>query len=237
MRIRDLSSDGCSSDLPERVVKLAGEEGGWANGRDLHAGHRGDEGGGQGHLGLAEANVAADEAVHRAAGTQIADDLADGAVLVVGLLIGEAIDEGGVAGVGLGDSAGTQGALGRRLDELARDLADALLHPRLATLPGFAAQLVERDAVALAAITGEDVDILDRHVELVAARIRKGDTVVRRLLHRDLSQALITPDTVIGVHHEIAGRERGEFTDEGVGALLALAAAYEAVAEHVLLGE
>jgi hypothetical protein len=34
-------------------------------------------------------------------------------------------------------------ALGGGLEQLAGDLADALLHPRLAPLPGLAAQLVE----------------------------------------------------------------------------------------------
>ena len=135
------------------------------------AGHGGDEGGAQRDLGLAEADVAADQPVHRLAGAEIGEDVGDRAVLVLGLLIGEAVGEGGIAGVGLGDRAGAERALGGDLDQLAGDLADPLLHPRLAPLPGLAAEPVERHAVALAAVAREDVDILDRHVELVAAGI------------------------------------------------------------------
>ena len=42
---------------------------------------------------------------------------------------------------------------------------------------------------------------------------------------------------MIGVDDEVAGRQRRELGEEGVGALAALAAADEPVAEHVLLGE
>ena len=161
----------------------------------------------------------------------------DRAVLVVGLLIGEAVDEGGVAGVGLDHRAGAQRALGGGLDQLAGDLADPLLHPRLAPLPGLAAEPVERDAVALAAVAGEDVDILDRHVELVAAGIFERDAIVRAGADRDLGQPLVAADAVVGVDDEVAGAERRQLGEEGVGALAALAAADQPVAEHVLLGE
>jgi hypothetical protein len=166
---------------------------------DLHSGHRRDEGGAQRHLGLAEPDVAAHQSVHRLARAEIADHLGDRPVLVVRLLIGETVDEGGIAGVGLRNGARPKRSLGRGLDELARNLADSLLHLRLAPLPGLAAEPVERHALALASVAGEHVDILDRHVELVAARIAERDAVVRALLDRDLSQPFIAPDAVIGV--------------------------------------
>ena len=81
--------------LAEVVVMLAGEQGGRRDHRDLHARHRGDEGGAQRDLGLAEADIAADQPVHRLAGGEIVEHVGDRAVLVVGLLIGEAVDEGG----------------------------------------------------------------------------------------------------------------------------------------------
>ena len=158
--------------LDEVVVMLAGEQGGRADHRDLHAGHRRDEGGAQRDLGLAEADIADDQPVHRLAGGEIGEHVVDRAVLIVGFLIGEAIDEGGVAAaVGLGDLGRAQRAVGGGGDQLAGDLADALLHPRLAALPRLAAELVERDALALRAVAGEHVEILDRDVELVAAGI------------------------------------------------------------------
>ena len=167
-------------------------------------GHRRDEGGAQRDLGLAETDVSADQPVHRPAGGEIVDHVGDGAVLVLGLLIGKAVGEGGIAGVGLDHRAGAKRALGRGLDQLAGDLADPLLHPRLAPLPGLAAEPVERHAVALAAVARQDVDILDGDVELVAAGIFEGDAIVRRRSDRDLGQPLIAADAVIGVNDEIA---------------------------------
>ena len=124
-----------------------------------------------------------------------------------------------------------------RADQLASDFADPLFHPRLAPLPCLAAQPVESDALALASVASEDVDILDRDVELVAAGIFQGDAIVRRFLDRDLGQPVITADPMIGMDDEIARRERGELAHEGFGALLALAPPDETVAEHVLLGQ
>jgi hypothetical protein len=53
-----------------------------------------DERRAQRDLGLAEAHVAADHAVHRPGGAQIVDHLADGGELVSGLLEGKALLEG-----------------------------------------------------------------------------------------------------------------------------------------------
>ena len=49
------------------AIVLAGEQGRRRDDRDLLAGHGGDEGGAQRDLGLAEADIAADQAVHRLA--------------------------------------------------------------------------------------------------------------------------------------------------------------------------
>ena len=57
---------------------------------DLLAVHRRDEGGAQRHLGLAEADVAADQPVHRPAGAEIVEHGVDRGLLVVGLLVGKA---------------------------------------------------------------------------------------------------------------------------------------------------
>ena len=51
---------------------------------------RGDEGRAQRHFGLAEADIAADQPVHRPAGAEILDGGVDGGELVVGLLVGKA---------------------------------------------------------------------------------------------------------------------------------------------------
>ena len=56
--------------LREGLEMLAREQRGRHDDRHLHAVHGGDEGGAQRHLGLAEADVAADQPVHRPAGAR-----------------------------------------------------------------------------------------------------------------------------------------------------------------------
>ena len=117
--------------------------------RDLLAVHRGDEGGAQRHLGLAEADVAADQAVHRPAGRRDRRARVDRGLLVVGLLIGKAGAELVIGPVRDGEPRRlAQLPLGRDLDQLAGDLADAVLHARLARLPADAAEPVELDAAS-----------------------------------------------------------------------------------------
>ena len=220
----------------EILIMLAREKGGRADDRDLHPGHRRDEGGAERDLGLAEADVADDQPIHRLAGAEIAERVGDGAVLIVGFLVREAVDEAGEAGFGFGDVGLAQRALGGDGDELARDFADPLLHPRLAALPRFAAELVEAGAL-FAAVAGEDLEVFDRDVELVAAEVGQRDAIVRVLADRDRGQALVAADAVFHVDDKVAGRQRSEFGEEGVGGLLALVAADQPVAEHVLFGQ
>ena len=59
--------------LAEAAVMLPGQQGRRHDHRDLRAGHRGDKGGGQRHLGLADADIAADQPVHRLARGHIDD--------------------------------------------------------------------------------------------------------------------------------------------------------------------
>ncbi|MPN11873.1 hypothetical protein SDC9_159181 [bioreactor metagenome] len=73
---------------------LFAEQGGRAeHGHLPAAGHRA-EGGAQGDLGLAEADVAADQPVHRLARFHVGDDRGDGLRLVGGFLETEAVGEG-----------------------------------------------------------------------------------------------------------------------------------------------
>ena len=69
----------------ERAEMLARQQRGRHHDGDLRAGHRGDEGGAQRDLGLAEADIAADQPVHRPAGGEVLQHVGDGARLVLGL--------------------------------------------------------------------------------------------------------------------------------------------------------
>src|SRR3546814_16731575 len=74
----------------------------------------------------------------------------------------------------------------------------------------------------VAAIAGQHVDIFDGHIQLVAARIFQSDAIVRAVAYRDGGQPLIASNAVIGMHEQIAGRQRRQFLQESIGALLAL---------------
>ena len=116
-----------------------------------------------------------------------------------------------------------------------RNLADALLHPRLALRPARAPQLVERNPLALAAIAAQHVQVLDRHIQLVAARIFQRDRVMLRARHLDRHQPHIAPDAMLLVHHQLAGLQRLQILQEGIRLPLR-PAPHQPVTQHVLLG-
>ncbi len=119
--------------LAHHLVVLANQKRGRGQDRDLPRGYRDDERGAQRHLGLAEADIAADQPVHRPTGRQIVEHGLDRPLLILGLLVGEA---GGELLVQPGRRQQrrrfAQAPLGGHLDQFARDLADPLLDPRLA---------------------------------------------------------------------------------------------------------
>ncbi len=85
---RTLTGQPWNAGLEGREV-LARQQGGGADQRHLPPAHGHDEGRAQRHLGLAEADVAADQPVHGLAGRQIGEHVADGVELILGFLIGE----------------------------------------------------------------------------------------------------------------------------------------------------
>ena len=83
---------------------LLGQKGGRAQHRHLLAVHHGDKSRAQRHFGLAEAHVAADEPVHRAARVHVVHDGGDGRGLIGGFFKGKAFAECLI--VGLVDAVG-----------------------------------------------------------------------------------------------------------------------------------
>ena len=104
--------------------------------------------------------------------------------------------------------------LGGDLDQLAGDLADAVLHPRLARLPGDAAEPVELDARFLGAVARQQFDVLDRQEQLVAAGIVDFEAIVRRAGGLDGAQADEAADAVIDVDDDVAGGKARDLGDE-----------------------
>ena len=130
--------------LAEGLQVLVGEDGRRRQHRHLVAAVHRLEGGAHGDLGLAVADVAAEQAVHRALALEVLADGGDGLELVRALLVGEGglelVQQVGVRrhGRGAGDLA-----LGVELEQLAGHVAHPLLDPRLGLVPRGAAELVE----------------------------------------------------------------------------------------------
>ena len=154
----------------EAAVVLLGEDRGRHQHGDLLAGVDGLERRPDGDLGLAVADVAADQPVHRLALGHVALDRLDGRELVGRLLIGE-------RGLELGHPVAVLGRDRRMPGWLARaawmsisscgEVDDRLGHALLPLLPGRRADLRERRlALAAADVLLHQVDLGDRDVEL-----------------------------------------------------------------------
>jgi len=230
--------------LPERAATKAarsatsGQQGRRADHRHLLAREGRDEGRAQRHLGLAEADIAADQPVHRLARRHVFQHVGDGLELVVGLGIGEAGAEFLVEAVGRTHRlAATDGALGRDLDQPVGHVGDALLQPGLARLPGDAAQAIELGRLVARAVATEHVDVLDRHEELVATLVGEPQAVVTRVLDFQRYKALVPAHAMLAMHDEVAVTERSGLGDEALRWAALLGGTRQAVAKDVLFAD
>ena len=203
---------------------------------DLFALDRGGEGGAQRDFGLAEPNVAAHETIHRAAGGKVLQCRVNRAELILRLVVGKARAE-------LLVGAMRRHELGRRFkralrgqsDQPLRDLADALAHPCFTILPSRAAESVEVSlAIRLLAVARQEIEVFDRNEQFVAARVMQFEAIVRDTKRRNLRERDEASDAMIGMHHEIARRQRGDVAQHVLGLGTALARAHKTVAENVL---
>ncbi len=210
--------------LAERVPVLLGEDRRRAQDERLLAGDGDREGRAHGDLGLAEADVAADEPIHRAGRLEILLDRLDRPRLVVGLPVGE----GGfellepVAVEVEGDAAR---ALPLRVEgeQLAGELAHRGARAGLEVLPRLATELRERRRAGVGAdVPRELAELLVRHVEAVVAAEREEEVVARdagdllRLEAEELADAVVLVDDVVADPE--VGERRERPTEPRVGA-------------------
>ena len=161
-------------------VMLVGEDRGRHQHRHLLAVAGGFEGGPQRHLRLAEADVAAEQAVHRPRGFHVGFDLLDGAELVGSFLVREGHLElrlpGAVGweGVALGDLAP-----GVDLDQLAGHLRHRPSHLAFGAVPVPGPQPAEHGVLPLGAahIELDSVHVLNRDEDAVAAGVLEVDVL------------------------------------------------------------
>ncbi len=187
-------------------------------------------------LGLAEAHVAADEAVHRVGEFHVAFDLVDRGALVGGLDVRERLFHLGLPRRVLGErvALGVDALLVEH-HEFLGDLANRRSHSALGLREVGSAEAVQLRCFA-ADVLAQRVDLVGRHVELVAALVRDEEIVALDTADGPLDHALVLPDAVLVVHDVVAGLQVFERAG-ALALLLADGAVGAAPAGEVALGD
>ena len=215
--------------LKERLVVLLGKNGRGAEHHDLAAGVHALKRRAQGDLGLAKAHVSAQQAVHGLGRLHVGLDVGDSLQLVARLVVGEALLHLDLLGrVGRAGDTGNRRAARIQVDQVKRQLFGILARlvgsprPVGGVEPGQARLITVGTDVARDA-----VNLLQRHVELVAIGVFQQKVVALLAAHflaRDLAKER---DAVGSVHHVVARLKR-----EGNLRNVHLAAAARAVGIH-----
>ena len=196
------------------VVLLHQDRGGRKH-RRLLAAHHGLEDRAQGHLGLAVAHIAAEQAVHHLGLLHVPLDVLDGSQLIRRLLVGEVVLKlplpGGVPVEGVARHGLT---LGVELEQVARDVLDGLAHLALLPLPLAAGQAVQLGRLALGAdVLLHPIQLIRGHVQLVGALVADVQKVAVGALAGQAHHAHELAHAVVLVHHVIAHLQIGEGGD------------------------
>ena len=194
---------------------LAGQQSCRHDDGDLLAPDGRNEGGAQRDFRFAEADIATNKPIHRTSRAEVLESRVDGRQLIVGLLVRETGAKF-VIGSRADCQAGRVAQLpfGGDLDQFARNLTDAALHPRLARLPVAAAEPIKIDRRFLRPITRQQIDVFDGQEQFVAAGIVDFEAIVRRACRLDGLQPSKTTDAVVDMHDQIARCEACRFGDE-----------------------
>ena len=220
---------------------LLGEQGGRAQHGDLLAAGHGDERGAQCDLGLAEADVAAHQPVHREAGAHVLDDRVDRRLLVGCFLEPEAFGEGFVvARLELEGVALARGAQRVEVEQLGGRVADLLRRLLLRLVPIAAAQLVQRCGVGIgAAVAADQVQLCDRDVELGVVGVLQMEELARAAVAElERLEPEVAADAVFDVDNRVAHTQLREVADHrfDVARALPTAAAQATRACRIELG-
>ena len=87
------------------------------------------------------------------------------------------------------------------------------------------------------AVARQQLDVLDRQVELVAAGVADLQAVVRGAQRGDGGEPVEAADAVVGMHDEIADAEAGRLGDDVGGAARLAPRPHQPVAQDVLLAD
>jgi len=170
-----------------------------------------------GDLGLAVADVAAQQAIHRLQALHVPLDVLAGGDLVLGGREFEGVLELAlpVAVLRKGEAFG-QAAFGVEFEQLVRHVAHLGLDARFRAAPGGAAQAIElRLGVARSPKLLDLVHARERYVQLRFAGVLHQHEVALLVALQDFAEAQKLADAVGDVDHEIAGFEIGDVGGEG----------------------
>ena len=212
-----------SEAVGEGLVMLFAEQGGRAEYRHLlAAGHRA-EGCSQRYLGLAKADIATDQPVHRLAGFHVLDHRRDGLRLIGGFLEAKTIGKGFVVGFleieGMA-LAGSAGGIERQ--QLGRGVTRLLGSLALGLFPLAGAERVQRCGVGICAgVTRNDVQLRHRHKELGLARVVQFEEFLLAEAEIHAHQPLIAADAMAFMNDRVADLELGEILQPVVEGCLA----------------
>ena len=202
----------------EDLEVLLGEQRRRHQHRDLLAVGERDERRAQRDLGLAEADVAADQPVHRLAARQVLDDRLDRRLLVRRLLEAEALGERLV----VVRAEPERVALARRalrveVEELRRRVVRLPRRALLRLLPLAAAELVQRRRLGRgAAVAADQVQVRHRHVELGVVGVDELQELGRTFAEVQRDEAEIAADAVLLVDDRVADAHLGEVAQHRV---------------------
>src|SRR3954470_7636026 len=225
--------------LRERAEVLLGEDRRRRQDEHLLAVVRRLERGAERDLGLAVADVAADEAVHRLRALHVGLDLLNRLALVGRLLPRE-------GGLELAQPVGVLGervavaaaALGVEVEQLAGELVGRAPRARLHRLPRLAAELGERRVAAARADVAADLrELVDRHEDAVGTRELELEVVAGdaadglRVEPGELRQAVVLVDD------DVVGAQVGEGAQRAPPAAGGLRALGPPAAEEPVLGD
>ena len=191
---------------------LLGEHGGGHQHGHLGSAHHRLERGPERDFGLAVADIAADEAVHRARPLHILFHRPNGGQLVGGLDIGERCLQLLLPRrIGRKRTAFRDLASSVELQQLLRQLRHRATDPGFRPAPLLTAQAGEAWFVfARAGVTADPVDLLRRHVEAVAVGVAQLQVLPLDITDTALDEASEASDPVFDVDDVVAGGELGQ---------------------------
>ncbi len=222
--------------LLQRLLVLERQHGGRREEGDLFAVHRRLERGAHRHFGLAVADVAAQQAVHRRRRFHVLLDVGDRGRLIDGQVVFE-----GVLELLLPVRIGREGvarhrlARGVELEQLLGHVAHGFLDFALGLLPRGAAEPIDR-RLRRAGVLLDQIEPLDRHEQLVLARVAELEEFLHAVADADLLEADEHADAIVDVHDVVADLEVAQIRQEGLGRRAAALGSSALLLEDVRLG-